>query len=209
MIDFIEYYKTRGHVFGECMSHPDTNFMYINIPKNASSWTKLNLKDLGWEFYNYHTDNLYHKHALIVLRDPVERWLSGIAEYMSQYHANLDAAHISLSFMNLIFERVAFDDHTDLQVLFLQNINLDNCTFIKCDQDYRVNFSNFLSNREIPNLYSKYDYQHVSSHDTIRTKFKNIFKHAIEKEPKYRQQLQQYFNKDYKLIKLVEFYGTS
>lgn len=207
MIDFIEYYKAKGHVFGECMSKPDTDLMYINIPKNASSWTKPNLKDWGWEFYNYHTDNLYHKHAMVVLRDPVERWLSGIAEYMSQYHENLDAAHISLSFMNLIFERVAFDDHTDLQVLFLQNINLDNCTFIKCDQDYRVNFSQFLANQGIANSYNKYNYQHVTEQDLNRRRFKNIFKRAIQNESKYLWQLQQYFEKDYNLINSVKFYA--
>ena len=120
MISFYNYYKTKGHVFGECMSSPNTDLMYINIPKNASSWTKLNCKDWGWEFFNYHSDNLYHKHSLIVLRDPVDRWLSGIAEYFFLYHKNLDFAHISRPFLDLIFDRVAFDDHTEKQILFIK-----------------------------------------------------------------------------------------
>ena len=85
-MSFLEYYQSKGHVFGECMSLPDNDLMYVNIPKNASSWTKPNLLDWKWENYNYHTDNLYHKTAIIVLRDPVERWLSGIAEYLYLYH---------------------------------------------------------------------------------------------------------------------------
>ena len=99
MIDFLEYYEKKGHVFGECMSHPDRDLMYIHIPKNASSWTKPNLLHWGWQFYNYHHSyNFYQKHAIVVLRDPVERWLSGIGEYMYSYHRNLDSAHLSNNF---------------------------------------------------------------------------------------------------------------
>ncbi len=208
MIDFLEYYKTRGHVFGECMSHPDTNFMYINIPKNASSWTKPNLKDWGWENYNYHTDNLYHKHAMVVLRDPVERWLSGIAEYMYLYHRNLDSAHLSNIFFDLVFDRIAFDDHTEQQVLFIERLNLDNCTFFWCGSQYRELFSHFLNSRGMTNRYFNYDYQHVTEDDPVRKEFKQIFKQVLEKNSKYITNLDCFFSKDYKLIRSIRFYGT-
>ena len=52
---FHQYWEPKGHVFGTCMSKPDLDLMYVNIPKNASSWTKPNLLDQHWEFYNYHT----------------------------------------------------------------------------------------------------------------------------------------------------------
>lgn len=207
MIDFIEYYKVKGHVFGECMSHPDTDLMYINIPKNASSWTKPNLIDWGWEFYNYHTDNLYHKHALIVLRDPIDRWLSGIAEYMYLHHRDLDLAHVSNSFLNLVFDRIAFDDHTDSQVLFLQDLDLSNCTFFWCNEGYRENFSHFLNVKSMPNKYYNYEYQHVTNNEPIRSKFKKIFRQALENNSKYNQKLQWYFAKDYNLINSVKFYA--
>lgn len=202
MIDFIEYYKNRGHVFGECMSKPDRDLMYINIPKNASSWTKPNLRDWGWEFYNYHTDNL-NKHALVVLRDPVERWLSGIAEYMTLYHVNADPT----AWFDLIFDRIAFDDHTESQVLFLQNINLDNCTFFLCNENFKSNFSDFLNKNNMPNSYDRYENQHVSANSPERSRFKNIFAQALQNS-KYKQQVEWYFEKDYKLINSVEFYGS-
>jgi hypothetical protein len=202
VIDFIEYYKNRGHVFGECMSKPDTDLMYINIPKNASSWTKPNLRDWGWEFYNYHTDKLHNKHALVILRDPVERWLSGIAEYMTLYHVNVDPT----PWLDLIFERIAFDDHTENQVLFLQDININNCTFFLCNQDFKNNFSDFLNKNNMPNSYDRYEYQHVSAQSPERTRFKNIFAQALENS-KYKQQLEWYFEKDYKLIRSVQFYA--
>ena len=184
------------------MSKPDTDLMYINIPKNASSWTKPNLKDWGWEFYNYHTDNLYHKHAIVVLRDPVERWLSGIAEYMTLYHVNADP----IPWLDLIFERIAFDDHTESQVLFIQDININNCTFFLCNEDFKNNFSDFLNKHNMPNSYNRYEHQHVSASSPERTRFKNIFTQALENS-KYKQQVEWYFEKDYKLIRSVQFYA--
>ena len=207
MIGFLEYYKNKGHVFGECMSHPDHDLMYINIPKNASSWTKNNLLESNWEHYNYHTDNLYHKHALIVLRDPVERWLSGIAEYMYLYHLNLDSAHFSKCFFDIVFDRVAFDDHTEQQVLFLEKINFDNCTFFLCGPEYRKSFSQFLNNYGISNNYYNYNYQHVTGDSPERKKFQQIFKKTIENNSKYLYNIKSFFSKDYELINLVKFYA--
>jgi hypothetical protein len=207
VIGFLEYYKNKGHVFGECMSHPDRDLMYINIPKNASSWTKPNLLDWHWENYNYHTDNLYHKHALVVLRDPVERWLSGIAEYMYLYHQKLDSAHFSSCFFDIVFDRVAFDDHTEQQVLFLEKINLDNCTFFLCGPDYRKSFSQFLNDHGMPNKYNSYDYQHVTENSPERKKFKQIFKHTIENNSKYLYNIKTFFSEDYKLINSIKFYA--
>lgn len=206
MIDFFEYYQQKGHVFGECMSHPDCDLMYIHIPKNASSWTKPNLKHFDWQFYNYHLDNLYHKHAMIVLRDPIERWLSGISEYMHLYHRKLDTAHLSNNFFDLVFDRIAFDDHTDSQVLFLQNINLNNCTFFLCNENYKHNFSKFLTEHEMPNPYYKYDNQNVTSDNPEKLQIKNIFSKALDNS-KYKYKVEQYFKKDYNLINSVKFYA--
>ena len=207
MIDFLEYYKTKDHIFGECMSKPDSDLMYVHIPKNASSWTKPNLLDWEWEFYNYHTDNLYHKHALIVLRDPVDRWLSGIAEYMYLKHRDLDLAKISNAMLDLIFERIAFDDHTEQQILFLQNLDLNRCTFFWCDETYRGKFSKYLEQTNMPNKYYKYNYQHVTAQEPVRNNFKKFFTHTINNNSKYLKQLQWYFSKDYKLIESVKFYA--
>ena len=190
------------------MSHQESNLMYVYIPKNASSWTKPNLLDWGWEFYNYHTDNLYNKHALVVLRDPINRWLSGIAEYFYLKHRDFDSIQINRHFLDLIFDRVAFDDHTESQILFLQNLDLDKCTFFWCDTEYRNNFSHYLKSINMPNKYYNYEYQHVTENEPVRSKFKKIFKHALENNSKYKQQLEWYFAKDYKLINSVKFYTS-
>ena len=201
--DFLNQWQHKGHCYGECMTHPDSDLMYIHIPKNASSWTKPNLQDWGWEFFNYHQDSL-NKHAIIVLRDPIERWISGIAEYFTLYHPNL-----SLSFhetYDVIFDKITFDDHTERQVNFIDGIDTDNATFFWCDKNYRENFSNFIKEHLGDNAYSRYDYQHVSENSPNRHRIKNIITRLLETEPKYKQQLENYFKRDYELIAKVKFY---
>lgn len=204
IIEFdIREWAHKGHCYGECMSHPDSDLMYVHIPKNATSWTKPNLQDWGWEFYNYHTDGL-NKTAIVVLRDPVERWLSGIAEYFALYHSDIS---YNESLQRIIFDRITFDDHTEKQVKFIQGLDTDRCIFLWCDDTYRAQFSQLVSERLGANRYHRYEYQHVSEQDRDRKHFKTIFKKLLYQEPKYLEQVQQHFALDYKLIKQIKFYG--
>lgn len=188
------------------MSHPDSDLMYVHIPKNASSWTKPNLQDWGWEFYNYHTDKI-RKHAIIVLRDPVDRWLSGIGEYLTLYHPEFNNGEWTKYTFDLVFDRVCFDDHTEKQVKFIHGLDTDNCTFFMFGPDYRANFSRFLTDYNMPNKYSKYEYQHVSDNEPTRKNFKELFRAQLQ-DSKYLNRVKDYFADDYKLIEQVKFYGT-
>ncbi|CAB4128260.1 hypothetical protein UFOVP112_16 [uncultured Caudovirales phage] len=206
-MSFLQYYQAKGHVFGECMSLPDNNLMYVNIPKNASSWTKPNLLDFKWEIYNYHTDNLYHKTAMVVLRDPVERWASGMAEYLYLYHRDWTADAFTAPMLELIFDKIAFDDHTEKQVYFLEGLDLSRCIFFWFDENYRQNFSNFLAENGMPNRYFNYEKQHVSDNEPIRKHYKEIFINSLH-DSKYLNQVKDYFKQDYELINSVKFYGS-
>jgi hypothetical protein len=207
--DFLNQWQHKGHCYGECMTSATTDLMYIHIPKNASSWTKPNLQDWGWEFYNYHLDMVSpYKHAIIVLRDPVDRWLSGIGEYFTLYHKNIDLAFLGRGFFDLVFDRIAFDDHTERQVNFISGIDTARATFFLCDKNYRQNFGEFVAKHLGENGYHRYDYQHVSENSPERQRIKNIFKQELEKNSKYQRQLKNYFQLDYELIEQVEFYGT-
>lgn len=190
------------------MSHPNTDLMYVNIPKNASSWVKFYLtNDWSWEYYNYHQDNLYHKHALVILRDPIDRWISGIAEYMYVYHRNINPKQLPKCFIELVFEQIAFDDHTEKQILFLEQLNLNNCTFFWCDSNFRSLFGKYFLSQGMQNNYSTYHYIHESESDPYRKKVKEVFKQLIETNSKYRTKLEDFFRKDYTLIKALNFYA--
>ena len=205
-MSFINYHQARGHIFGECMSHPDSEYMYVYIPKNATSWTKPNLLDFGWEFYNYHTDNL-NKTALVVLRDPVERWISGIAEYLYLYHREFIISDLNKSVRELIFDKIAFDDHTERQLYFIEGLDPAKCIFFKFGPEYRSQFSEFLNTINMPNKYSTYNYQHVSNDSPERKQFKEFFKRELENS-KYLNKVEDYFREDMRFIETVKFYGT-
>jgi len=208
---FHQHWEPKGHTFGTCMSREDIDLMYVNIPKNASSWTKPNLLDHHWEFYNYHYDHMYHKHAMVVLRDPIERWLSGICEYFTQYHRNIDVAQFNSAFYDLIKEQITFDDHSEKQVYFIEGLNPEKTTFFWCDTDYRLYFSQFLRNQGVPNAekYANYDYQHTTEDrrdgDTKRSTFKKIFQPLLD-DSAFVDRLKQHYAKDYELISKVTFW---
>lgn len=56
-------------------------WVYIPIPKNASSSIK---EVLGWKENDFHTFTC-HTPAFAVIRNPVDRWFSGINQYAVRY----------------------------------------------------------------------------------------------------------------------------
>lgn len=203
---FLTQWTHKGHDYGTCMSHPTGSLMYVNIPKNASSWTKPNLLDWGWEFYNYHTDvQQRNKVAIVVLRDPIERWLSGIAEYFALYYPEFHMQDSEA--LALVFDRVCFDDHTERQIDFIHGLDTEQCIFLRCDENYKTLFSQLLDEHGMPNQYARYNNQHVSEDSPVRKHFKELFRREIQ-NPKYLKQVEDYFRLDYDLIQSVRFYGT-
>jgi len=201
---FLDAWTVKGHRLGQCMVSPGRDLMYVNVPKNASSWTKPNLLDWKWTEDNYH-DSQLDITAIVVLRDPVERWLSGIAEYFTLYHTNFDTWNSDV--FDLVFDRICFDDHAEQQVKFLHGLDTDRCVFFRCDQYYREDFSTYLDEQGMPNRYHKYEFQHVSDSSPERKKFQEIFKNELEKS-KYLTQIKNYYEADYRLMDSVKYYGS-
>lgn len=83
----IEQLVNRGFRYGSGLLSPDCSKFIINIPKNASSfvlelgnyngWTQATVGDnCDWQKV---------KTLIVILRDPVERWISGVAQYINSY----------------------------------------------------------------------------------------------------------------------------
>lgn len=204
----VQYWEHKGHTFGQSHSKVDLDLMYVNIPKNASTWTKDILSSLGWEIYNYHLDKNYTKQAMVVLRDPIDRWLTGIAEYLTLYHPSVNVDALTPFSLDLIFDRVSFDDHTEQQIYFIDRLDLNNCVFFKCDNSYRQNFTNFLSSNGITGDWTTKEYQYSINENFRKVELKNFFEKQISQHPRYLNQLKNHFKNDYLLIESVKFYGS-
>ena len=126
----------RGHLIGGGMLCPTKEYFYLSIPKNASTFLTNVFKDQNWTHWNL-TNGTY-KNVIIVLRDPVERWISGIATYLCSYvlGENYGSDHFVADYNEaverLLFDNIIFDDHTAPQSIFVNEIpNISNRIFIR------------------------------------------------------------------------------
>lgn len=116
----------RGHSPGGGMISPDKKYFYLNIPKNASTFTTNLLKANGWDYWNL--SNGEFRHVIVVLRNPIERWISGFATYACSWllGTGYGSDHFVEDYNSLterlIFDNVVFDDHTAPQSLFTRAI---------------------------------------------------------------------------------------
>ena len=72
---------------------PDRKHFYVSIPKNASSFLGTWLTENGWNIFNFKDMNTFDQDlginqlesVVVVLRDPIERFISGFAQYVKGY----------------------------------------------------------------------------------------------------------------------------
>jgi len=124
---------------------------YVPIPKNSSSYIGQLLLSNGWGIANFLTSDLTDKKFIILLRDPIDRWISGMAQYMcsallknGQTAKDIVDGWNSLT-QDLVFDRVIFDDHTEKQVYFINSIPEKNCIFFSSMHDPQLSIKNYLN----------------------------------------------------------------
>ena len=183
-----------GHTLGECWNDPDKSITFIHIPKNASSFVKGCLLNSG----NFtHSDSLVTAdHYLITLRDPIDRWVSGIAQFMGIESNQQFTLH-------KLVDRVTIDDHTELQTYFLQDVDIDRCTFLKVNQNLRTNIKLWLD---------EYGYSHngldVPNINQGNQLIKDRVAAMVDGNSQIKLKLTTHYEQDYALINRVKFYGT-
>lgn len=74
----------RGYNHGSGVIDPGGSRFIINIPKNASSYVLDWANHNGWRPIMADQANRVQE-MIVILRDPVERWISGIAQYVNTY----------------------------------------------------------------------------------------------------------------------------
>ena len=175
-----------GHRLGECWVDKVNNKTYIHIPKNASSFVKGVL--IGSGGFWHHSETLVNSNEnLIVLRDPIDRWLSGITQYLH------NSCQIDMP-VDLVFEKITFDDHTDLQTYFLQGVDLTSATYMMVDDLLRANINDWISSR---GYRTNVDIaiQYNASRDDDRVTTKHHYANLLEQHPELVLKLKKTFIK--------------
>ena len=113
------------------------NIAYIPIPKNASQFGMKYFCE-GYNLIDkqdWSDKDIKDKNFIIFLRDPVQRWLWGISEfiYQEKYNYNRPLNLEDDSILSLLFSGANFDAHTTPQMYFFEGLNLVNCYFFDID----------------------------------------------------------------------------
>jgi len=183
-----------GHHLGECWNDQDKSITFVHIPKNASSFVKGCL--LSTEKFTHSNSLITAERYLIALRDPIERWVSGITQLMSVS----DNQHLTLQ--DLV-STVTFDDHTELQTYFLQDVDIDRCTFLKVNQNLRTNIKLWLG--EHGYIHTGPDVPNINEGNQLA---KDRFAAMVDGNSQIKLKLAEHYANDYELINRVKFYGT-
>ena len=192
------------------LSHSKNQF-YVNIPKNASSYISVWLINNKWQSKTYkNSDNV--SEAIIVLRDPVNRWISGISQYLSSYVVNDDkiTPQIFNEFYNLAIERIIFDviwqfdDHTWPQFYFfdecLSQIKMK--TYFLLDNNFNNNFKKYLNLEDPINCP-----RNATTNNTFI--IANKIKDELSKNDDLVSKIKEAYEQDYDLINSVKFIDYS
>lgn len=230
-VSYTNLWTNKGHNWGHGLISPDNQHFFIQIPKCASTFTENYLKGLGWKImslsnylrlHDFPIDNQVNK-IIIPLRNPINRWLSGLLTYFPVYHSQWNGFCKGLQtyknieqnlVMSLIFDVITFDDHTERQCMFLLGIdNLQKCTYLNVDENYTSNLDSLLvelglyTSNEKPPKNSVHSLIELSNEHRSLKYFTSRIQEEIDSNTKFRDKLHDWFSCDFQLIDQTKFYG--
>lgn len=203
----LEHLVARGYTPGSGIISPEGVFC-LHIPKNASTHSSNLLCHNGWRHSNITDPDI--KQNIVILRDPVERWISGFATYAASWilgpSYGSDAFNEDFNELTerFIFDQIVFDDHTTAQVKFIEQLNKNlPTTYFALNIDLHRNLEMFLKTTlEHPeNLNSNVTENNYDTKSVARK-----MEYILSQHPEYRAKLIECYRKDYDFIRSIHFY---
>ena len=190
------------------MRDPFNKLFYLAIPKNASTMIRDELLKMGWfhELLDEHPVVESDQKIIVVLRDPAQRWISGITEFLVLYYPEFD--QLSEDMLHLICTHITFDDHTEKQIYFLNSLITSRCVFFRFSPDLGREIAHFLETRKIKNNFAEAPVVYSAASSDQHMHFKNQITQFLQKNPKYLAGIMKHYKDDYDFIRQVQFYGT-
>jgi len=218
MLDFQIEYRDFG--YGSGFLSPGNNHFYLRIPKNASSFMNTWLYNSDWTSATVGRNNVDWSsvnNVIIILRDPIERWVSGISQYLKGciIDTRISPKSVSVSdFLkkyNNVVEKLLFDqpnmfdDHVWPQYCFFENIFPElNRTYFYVNENLESNLRTKLNLKNVDS--SGLDY-HKSLDDEelkILTEFFSEKVYLPNGDSDLYQKLKDCYKKDYDLLDSVD-----
>jgi hypothetical protein len=219
----IEQLKNKGYSYSSGILSPDSLKFIVNIPKNASSYILDWAKHHNWTTTEIDNDpkQQYVNEVIVILRDPLQRWVSGMGQYLTSYVLNVTGAYSwetgpgpddqfmpSDEFIknyNSVVERLLFDnlnrhdDHVWPQIEFFENL-LPSVPrkYFYIDQNFNTKFREYLKFDHIDGLDAN-----IISTNPHTEKVQQFIKGRLNTRPELTQRVIDAYTQDYKLIEKV------
>jgi hypothetical protein len=199
-----------------------SGLVYIHIPKNASCWTKYHLDSLKSVGYNYYHQGFDARKnlALVILRDPMERWVSAMGQILvgnrPDYYLYIDNLD-----WNQITSKIIRNNHTQPQHEFFANIPHDRIVWFRCDDSLKDHFNSFLKEynfnvkflseeNDVYNLFNvtkKVAEQVINDFKTPRQQeIIDKILSKLDQHPEYRERIKNLYQQDYEFLNSVPYY---
>jgi hypothetical protein len=213
--------ERRGFGYGSGMISPNQLIFVVDIPKNASSFVSAWTSQHGWQVGAAHNHEHRVAEMIVVLRDPLDRWISGIAQYLNgwilhaksfynlahgplehQQHLDADSfiAHYNPIVERLIFDNLErYDDHVWPQSEIMENVMPDKPRrFFYITENWEHKLATHLG---IP-MPQDVD-RNQGLHNPDLHKLQKFFRERINSDPNLEKMIIDRYDQDYKLIKAV------
>jgi len=190
--------------------HKD-NFLYLPIQKNASSWGIDFFSNIKWDEIllndSVKQDQfIMDKNIIVFLRHPMDRWYSAVAEYFSalDYTTEDNEYILDEKILNLIFDAVRIDGHSDLQIKWLLGLHLNKCTFFNIgDPLFEYKLHRFLHQKKLTTKLqplSKFKPTHTTNINFMKTTIIKQLKQHAENKPYLLHNISAFYRPDFELF---------
>lgn len=195
------------HVYGECLFNPIKQLMFVKIPKCASTWCDNYLARLGqvdtkntWHGGNFQDPGLSEYRSLVVLRDPIDRWISVMPAREKILALQNESNLITEILDTLCDEQYSTDEHLAPQQDFISGLNLEKTVFFEFGPDLGQNFSMFLQSQGLDHVDTG-NFLNLGPADTVKDTWKSLLEHKD-----ISNKIKEIYYKDYKLLGSVKFW---
>jgi hypothetical protein len=210
---FKQDYDNNEYTLGTCYARDDFSFMFIPIEKNASKVIRSALVPNGFNEYNFHELEKYNVPSIIILRDPITRWISGLVEYLLLVYLDTTQSLNNMTRHNITpdiaFEQIAFDSHTFPQSWFLKGLD-SRRDFIWFDDREKSQFvqtvSKYFSQKGITNSWKYEDFLDPDKDIVQKQQLTQQYTDLLQNNSDLLQKVKNFYAQDYALINSIEFY---
>lgn len=197
------------------MLSPDHARFLLNIPKNASSYLSSWSMALGWSATSCENLPADVQEMCVILRDPVDRWISGMAQYVNGYILHVQGhdvyrgvvyqyvpAAAFIQSYNMIVERLIFDqiNRFDDHVWPQSELCADICVgmprrYIMMDQQFDQHVSQYFDADPVPDLY-----RNSGADNPDQQALQEFLRDRLVKRPELRERVIKAYASDYDFI---------